>query len=475
MENKKETTLIAFLGGQKRDKEKCIQSYTETTYKFANGESFLTMFSFESILAMESISKLVLVGTKESCWFDVYNRFATNKNQTYMNDLEEEIIKKIRPNLSKIEKAIQSKYPLVSEVQTLIIEYGKEESELEDTFVKLTQLRPLLERGAYRIIIDITNSFRSIPIHIFLFTKYMDKIVGANIPYELYYGMFEAKENDVTPMVNLAVLNDLIKWIEAISEFRTTGNVDSLSKLMEDLPIGDSIKDFREGTDRNSLKFIYKSIGKIKRLSQEDRKEFEENRAISQGVKEILLTIAKEFDDVFTEVNDSEEVYRLVNFQLKLAYWYYKQNRIGLSTSIATEALTSILSYTAYGEDDKIFTYKARRPVNEVWRDSEPKGRYKEIHESNETLKENVRNIFAHCGCSSNSLDIIGVKQQLARFILGLKWMQTELHDSTKVIPFSEQIKEELGNGNFLESNVGDVQAFQNDLVRKLRDIKNKK
>ena len=460
MGNREETILIAFLGGQKIENGKCTQSYSETTYKFANGESLLTIFSFESILATQNISKLVLVGTKGSCWLDVYNRFAKNKDQSYMDDLERKIINKESDDLSKVKEAIQSKYEKVMEVQTLIIEYGKEESELEDTFVKLTQLRPLIEKGANRIIIDITNCFRSIPIHTFLFTKYIEKIVGANIPHELYYGMFEAKENNTTPMVNLAVLNDLIKWIEAISEFRTTGNVDSLNGLMATLPVGEPIKDFRESTDTNSLKSIYKAIRKIKRLSQENYTGFKENRAISQGIKEILLTISKEFHEVFTEVEDSEEVYRLVNFQLKLAYWYYKQNRIGLSTSIAIEALTSILSYKVCGDNSEIFTYNTRQDVNQVWGKCGKESRYKEIHEINGDLKRNVRNIFAHCGCPTASLDIPDAKQQLAEFILGLKWMQTELHDQEKVIPFSEQIKEELGNRKFQEVNIKDVESF---------------
>ncbi len=113
-------------------------------------------------------------------------------------------------------------------VNPVTIPMGASEQELWEIFKKMTHT----VHNNRKIIFDITYAFRSIPIVTFLVIAYLSAIRNIN-EIELYYGAFEAKENDVAPVFNLTPFVNLIQWIVAANFFMKSGDSRELADLIQ--------------------------------------------------------------------------------------------------------------------------------------------------------------------------------------------------------------------------------------------------
>ena len=89
-------------------------------------------------------------------------------------------------------------------------------------------------RKSIRIILDISNGFRSIPLYMMMFIRYVGAISNEKITYTIYYGMFDARnrKKNTTPLVELSTVSELTDWMNAISEFRSMGSVKKLYQCL---------------------------------------------------------------------------------------------------------------------------------------------------------------------------------------------------------------------------------------------------
>ena len=87
-------------------------------------------------------------------------------------------------------------------------------------------------RNGDRLIFDITNGFRSLPVVALLAISYLKVVKNVKIE-GLVYGAFDP-ENNHTPIYDLLPIIGLLDWITATDKFIKTGNGQELSGLIKE-------------------------------------------------------------------------------------------------------------------------------------------------------------------------------------------------------------------------------------------------
>ncbi|UTC61732.1 TIGR02221 family CRISPR-associated protein [Treponema sp. OMZ 787] len=132
------------------------------------------------------------------------------------------------------------------QITVIDIPDGKSEEEIWFIFQKITDL--LNEDDS--VIFDITHGFRSLPMLAFAVLNYASFL--KNIKLEgIYYGAYEAKENENAPIFNLTEFYSLLRWSSAADAFVSYGYSDKLFGLIKETArnyigsqkAGDNLKD----------------------------------------------------------------------------------------------------------------------------------------------------------------------------------------------------------------------------------------
>mgnify|MGYP001016238004 CR=1 FL=1 len=100
--------------------------------------------------------------------------------------------------------------------------------------------------------LDLTQGLRHFPFLFFTAALYVRALKKVNIR-GAYYGMFEAKVDNASPMVDLSPALDMVNWFQAIQVFRDTGNAQPLAQCFQSIekyekegkhPIQESLEDW---------------------------------------------------------------------------------------------------------------------------------------------------------------------------------------------------------------------------------------
>jgi CRISPR-associated Csx2 family protein len=139
-----------------------------------------------------------------------YNRL-TDKEETY-HGLQYEV----------------EKMALPFKIKDVSIPDGKNDEEMWGIFEKLYDL---IEEDD-ELYIDLTHSFRYIPMLVMVFSNYVKFLRKANVVY-LSYGNYEARDKDtnIAPIVDLLPLSSLQDWTAAADQYLNTGSIDKLRSL----------------------------------------------------------------------------------------------------------------------------------------------------------------------------------------------------------------------------------------------------
>jgi len=120
--------------------------------------------------------------------------------------------------------------------EILDISEGKTIDEVWSVFDKIIQrLSPAVNRQ--RVILDITNSFRHLPLLFFTSLSYLEATRKAELA-GIFYGAYEHrdKETDRTPIFDLSPLTALVKGSFAVKSFMETGGVETLGEFLREMP-----------------------------------------------------------------------------------------------------------------------------------------------------------------------------------------------------------------------------------------------
>ncbi|WP_319371665.1 TIGR02221 family CRISPR-associated protein [uncultured Ilyobacter sp.] len=329
--------LISPLGtGIKKENQNV---YKKTKYKIEDkfyNESFISI----ALTKHFDIDKQFLIGTSSSMWDEAYLQYSYyNKrepDEEFWADLSESIKDrdhKFRLGEDKIKKVRSA---LGEESEIYIINYGLDQDEIMGNFNILFDISSKLNDGD-EIYIDITHSFRSLSLFVFVITNYIKNVMDRDIKINgLHYGMFEApKELGYTPVVNLNLITQMMEYIKGISEFKNYGNGYILSSLISDQNVNKKIKTISEVVNLGNLTMMRKSINDLKGVVP----ILKNSNFIGDSITaEALEKFVKRFSNAKT---DSK-------FQYETAKWFFENKRYGQSYMVLTEAVVSYICEKEY-------------------------------------------------------------------------------------------------------------------------------
>ena len=183
--------------------------------------------------------------------------------------------------------------------------------------------------------------------------NYLTDVSNKNIKIAgITYGMFEAKKDNITPIVILKPFLEILNWIKGASELKQYGNSyyileksdnNSLSKNIKD-----ELKNFSNTMNMNYINSLLESIKNLKKLDTENELD-----KINGPAKHIIPNILKEFikDFDLKEDDDNKRSYLL---QATLAKWHCNQKRYAMSAINISEAIVTFVLLTLNIDSKKL-------------------------------------------------------------------------------------------------------------------------
>lgn len=149
--------------------------------------------------------------------------------------------------------------PLIRNVR---LPTGRNENELWSQFEILKQeLRLPVNSASNRVALDITHGYRSVPFFgagVVTFLQLVDEVPPE---ISIFYGAFEARQENRTPIWSLTPFSDLVAWSAHIMLFLKTGRADGLAEATE--AIGRSLRREWALTDRHEPAPTLGSLGQV--------------------------------------------------------------------------------------------------------------------------------------------------------------------------------------------------------------------
>jgi CRISPR-associated Csx2 family protein len=184
------------VGGRFKNQHISDREYQDACYKIGDTPYPQSRFIASVLYEHFQLDGIIFIGTVRSMWEEVYRFFcesnAVQKDDEYWLDLACKIDNLTHDSelnsidLSPIEKILGERS------KCILIKYGLDQDELWENFDRIFQIVELLQPGD-EIYIDITHSFRSLSLFLFLTITFIRdlasekqiKIAG------VYYGMLD--------------------------------------------------------------------------------------------------------------------------------------------------------------------------------------------------------------------------------------------------------------------------------------------
>lgn len=221
----------------------------------------------------------------------------------------------------------------LNKIEGRITKYGINNNEIFENFNIILDLQEVLNDGD-EVYIDITHSFRSNAMWMFLVMNFITDLLDKNIEIKMIsYGMFEIsdRENNITPIIDLNAFYKLLKWIKGAQSFKNYGNSYLLLDSIENEEISKKLKTFSHAMNLNYIGTLKQNLNSLKRLLP----QIDE---IKGPGKLLIPGIVREF---IAEFDGIEKDFIL---QARLAKWHYKQSRYAMAYININEA---VMGYVA--------------------------------------------------------------------------------------------------------------------------------
>lgn len=454
----KERTLMDFVfnKGENKNKEEVkeydyrvanykIKKENSDEYEIYRDEYFVT----SAIEKHYNINKTIYIGTSGSMWDKLFVHYCekndisieNEENQKFIKELKE-ITKKANKN-TEISKIDVEKFNDIfknceKKVEILVTKYGMNENEIFENFNSIMEIINRLEKED-EIYLDITHSFRSNAMWIFLVMNYITDVVDKNIKIKMItYGMLEeldVVENEfdeegkplkVATVINLKSFYDLMKWIKGANAFKEYGNSYEFLDMIENKKLKDSMKEFSDSMNLNYIGNIKENINEIKKNK--------ENLEKLDGPSKLLLPgILNDFVDTFGK---NEEVYWTM---LKLANWHYNQKRYSMAYVNIVEAIYNFAG--KYLKIEDINKNKENLRNNFILQiNKENKHQFKNVNEEEIENKIKLGEIFEEARVVRNTIShTLENKEEMLKVISNIEKSITQLKELFK-FKYTEEI-----------------------------------
>lgn len=223
--------LITQIG---KPREKSDKEYELTTYDL-DGKTFETAMIGYGLAELIKPDRLILLGTTGSAWSKLISMRTTLLESEPALALHDELAPKERndgisnQDLEPLERILSEELncpvtcQLTPYLQTNTV---KESAQFMQTIAQS------VEHGD-SITLDITHGLRHHPMLALVAAQYLRTTLSATIE-GIYYGMFERKQNNITPVVSLEGMLQLIDWVTALNSFDKDGDYSIFSNLMKE-------------------------------------------------------------------------------------------------------------------------------------------------------------------------------------------------------------------------------------------------
>ncbi len=267
-------------------------------------------------------------------------------------------------------KQLISEAGLPMQATPVDIPVGKDEKEMWDIFQKLFD--NIQEDD--ELYIDLTHSFRYIPMMMMVFSNYAKFLKGVKVKSVTYgnFEVFKSKQSETGLIVDITSLSQLQDWTAGADEFLSSGRVDKLrgnyipqlDKRNRDSGYKDKVvhqqKNLLNHLDTVVNDFITcrgKSIveGKNMKILQSDIQE-----AMNTEMPEPFRPLLKKISDSFASFSSSRDVLN----GIKAARWCFDHQLYQQCTTLLRETIDTYICE----ESGAVYTnLKARNRVNAAY------------------------------------------------------------------------------------------------------------
>lgn len=331
--------LISFLGtGPTNEK----REYRKATYTIDEKQYHSTFVA--SVIGQHfEISNQIIIGTVKSMWEELY-RYYSEKNNKEINDdyylnfsgLIDNSDHKTSIDAYDVDfKVIEN--AIGGQSKCVLIPYGLNQNEQLEIFRRISQTFDEVIEQNDEIILDITHSFRSLPLFSTSVINYLNDVKDKKaVVSKVLYGMLDAMRefNDIAPIIDITSTIELNQWSKAAYAFKEYGK----GYLLADLLGGDEAKIinlFSDAVGINYLSEIKVRLTNFQQLAQQEIK--------NEFAKIILPQVMEEFVSKLQKAGNSHH-----QFQFELAKWHYEKKNFGAAFIVFVE---SLITYVCFLED----------------------------------------------------------------------------------------------------------------------------
>ena len=272
--------LISLLGTGVLVKDDSTRTYRTAKYSFNDTtleSSFVSKVLYDSL----GIDKMILIGSTHSMWEEVYEVFAKDEHSrvTFDKNKWEEIYKACDKSTNASKLAIPHQEAIEEAIgggsHVVLVKYGIKADEIKQNSEIILGLESLLNEND-ELYVDITHSFRSLPLYVMNLLVYLRNVSPKNITIAgIYYGMLEARRefNNIAPIVELSDILNVNDWISGAYSFMQFGNAYKIASLIPTKykSVSDTLKEFSNIENLNHLVALYDQYKKLKRLAKENQ------------------------------------------------------------------------------------------------------------------------------------------------------------------------------------------------------------
>ena len=311
--------------------EESKREYETTTYQIGD-ERIDTSFVSEALVKHYHIDKVILIGTVKSMWEEVYRVFANHTgvelNDSYHTEIWEHCEMSSAQSPLELPHKEQIEAAMGNDSKIILINYGLNQEELSANAAKILGIEQYLNKSD-ELYIDITHSFRSIPIYLMNLITYLRFVSNKKlIIKEVSYGMLEYKRenNGITPIVSMIDVLNISDWIVGAYSLKEFGKADVIVEKMlhkNEKDIANRLEEFSKAMSLGYLDGIKQQILKMDSIKNKDYDSI---------AKLIIPPTIHTFVRSFTSKKD-------YSFQYNVAKWHMNNHNYGMSILAIDEAM----------------------------------------------------------------------------------------------------------------------------------------
>lgn len=269
--------LISFLGTSVADASaNGYRQYRTAKYQFPDGDVQESSFIAFALKKHYGIDKVILVGTPKSMWEEVY----ASANGGRVDDAYIEIGEYCSNATAQTPLTPLPHQELIEESlgagsKIILVHYGVNEQEMDLNAQLIFSIEQYLNSND-ELYLDITHSFRSLPLHLMNALVYLKNVSSKRLDIKsISYGMLDiVREFGYAPVVELNPVLTMGDWVSAASDFMKAGNAYQVVELLKksgnakDLEIAKKLTRFSDLVNLNHIAGVIELVEDLKSIDK---------------------------------------------------------------------------------------------------------------------------------------------------------------------------------------------------------------